>query len=220
MTTRRPLVKRIATGLLTPVRFSIVTGHFRSSLEGLPRDRRGQPVPWYTYPAIDFLSELDFSADRVLEFGAGNSTLWWSQRAEQVVSMEEHALWHRSVLDQLAGRSNVQLELHEDLSAHAQAPLGRQFEVVVIDGGQRFECAKTAVEVVTGDNLIILDDSAGYWGEAGTYPILELLDQKGYRRVDFHGYAPGVITPRCTSIFFLPQTSRLSSLPAPARRSL
>lgn len=40
-------------------------------------DKDGNPIPWYTYPAIEFLNSLDFSSKNVFEYGTGNSTLWW-----------------------------------------------------------------------------------------------------------------------------------------------
>lgn len=38
-------------------------------------DGAGQPVPWYTYPATEYLSHLDLSVLSVFEYGSGNSTL-------------------------------------------------------------------------------------------------------------------------------------------------
>lgn len=34
-------------------------------------DREGNPIPWYTYPAIEFLNSLDFSNKSVFEYGGG-----------------------------------------------------------------------------------------------------------------------------------------------------
>ena len=52
---------RIGTAILTPVHFSLATGHFRSSIASKALDARGKPLPWYTYPGIDFLCGVDFS---------------------------------------------------------------------------------------------------------------------------------------------------------------
>lgn len=50
-----------AIATLSPVKFARDTGHFRSALRGNPVSKDGGPVPWYTYPAVDFVAQLDFS---------------------------------------------------------------------------------------------------------------------------------------------------------------
>src|SRR5262245_4561702 len=78
------VLRRVGTAILTPILFTVHQGHFRSALARKAVDATGHPLPWYTYPAIQFLSAKDFCGRRVLEFGAGQSTLWWSARAGQV----------------------------------------------------------------------------------------------------------------------------------------
>jgi hypothetical protein len=36
-----------------------------------------------------------------------------------------------------------------------------------------------------------LDNSEGFWGAEGSYPIIDLFEQEGFMRVDFCGFAPG-----------------------------
>src|SRR5229473_8504521 len=68
-------MKRPLVGLGLPVKFSAMTGHFRSAISRKPVDGRGNPIPWYSYPAIHFLSSIIWEDCRVLEFGSGYSTL-------------------------------------------------------------------------------------------------------------------------------------------------
>jgi hypothetical protein len=63
-------------------------GHAASSRAQVPIDGDGNPTPWYTYPAIAYLSQLDFSERIVFEYGSGNSTLWRGARSKRVVSVE------------------------------------------------------------------------------------------------------------------------------------
>jgi hypothetical protein len=56
-------------------------------------DASGDPLPWITYPAIDFLSQFDFSEASVFEWGSGFSTLWWSKRCKQIASVESNSPW-------------------------------------------------------------------------------------------------------------------------------
>lgn len=52
-------------------------GWLKSFKTKMPIDAKGNPVPWYTYPAIEFLEQLDFTNKIVLEYGSGNSSLYW-----------------------------------------------------------------------------------------------------------------------------------------------
>ena len=46
-------------------------GWLKSWWRGRPVDAAGKPLPWLTYPAIDFISQFDFSDAIVFEWGSG-----------------------------------------------------------------------------------------------------------------------------------------------------
>jgi hypothetical protein len=216
------MLRRAGTALLTPLKFSWETGHFRSSIFRKSFDQKGNPIPWYTYPAIDFLSTVDFTSQSVLEFGGGHSTLWWAERASYVFSLENNPDWFDYISLRVKEKSNVECLLCEDLVEYAKKPEGNLFDLVIIDGGvYRDLCAKTALTVVKDKGAIILDDSEGFWnigGLEGEYPIIELFQKAEFSRVDFYGYAPGVINPRCTSIFFKKNANIFENLSPPLRK--
>lgn len=56
-------------------------GYLQSLINKQCLNRNSEPIPWYTYPAIEQLDKWDFSECDVLEYGSGNSTLWWARRA-------------------------------------------------------------------------------------------------------------------------------------------
>jgi hypothetical protein len=56
-------------------------GHLNSVSKKRSIDAKGEPIPWYTYPAIEYIKQLDFSDKSVFEYGAGNSTVLWSRIA-------------------------------------------------------------------------------------------------------------------------------------------
>jgi len=68
-------LRALSTALVTPVIFAVATGHFKSSIRRRAVTRGGQPIPWYTYPCIDFLATRKLADLRILEAGAGQSTL-------------------------------------------------------------------------------------------------------------------------------------------------
>lgn len=192
--------KGAVIGAITPLRFSLRSGHWRSALLRRAVDSAGQPIPSYAYPAIDFLSTLDFGDARVLEFGGGQSTVWWARRAASVTTIEHDPDWFRHVVQHVP--ANVKLVLCEQAEQYPFLPLGSFFDVVVVDGEDRYTCAQTALQVLSPDGLIVLDNAEGEWGPPGSYPIIDLLEGAGFSRVDFHGYTPTTWRKMCTSLFF------------------
>lgn len=198
-------VKSVGTALLAPAVFSLRTGHLRSSLTRAAVSRSGEPLPWYTYPSIDFLAARSYEGRTVLEFGAGQSTLWWAARAERVVALEGDPLWLKRVRAQAP--PNVDLRLApltsgpECVASAARAvddhPDG--FDVVVIDGLYRRSLSDLAVRAAKQAGAVICDNAEGYG-------VQELFRDKGLMRVDFFGFTPGGVLPHCTSIFFRPES--------------
>jgi predicted O-methyltransferase YrrM len=212
-------IRRIATAMLTPVAWSYHTGHFRSALKGVAVDRDGQPLIWYTYAAIEFLRYKDFTGKRVLEFGAGQSTLWWAARASEVISFEDNAAWYERLLSQMP--QNVSLRLISSPAPTKEICFASgPFDIIVIDGLGRLECAQVSADLLTDDGAILFDNSEGTWGgdHDGSYPIIDLLHAAGFSRIDFYGWCPGGIAPSCTSLFFKNRCFLLSGSDHPVRR--
>jgi hypothetical protein len=203
------LIRSFFTAMLTPILFSYRTGHFRSSWKMLSVSRIGEPVPWYTYPCIDFLRHRDFSGKTVLEFGGGQSSLWWSQRAKSVVTLEGNHLWHEKIKTQMPSNVHLFLVSVENSSACVESvnkilQAYVEFDVIIIDGLFRSEMIAISQALTAKGGAIICDNAEGY----GFY---EGFRESGMSRVDFFGNAPGVVLPHCTSLFFKEQCFLLSS---------
>ncbi|MGF1535849.1 MAG: hypothetical protein ACFB4J_05085 [Elainellaceae cyanobacterium] len=59
----------------------------------LPIDANGAPLPWWTYPAIEFVATWVRPEMRVFEYGGGHSTLWWAKRVQQVTTIDHDRSW-------------------------------------------------------------------------------------------------------------------------------
>lgn len=195
-------LRRITSAVLTPFRFSFVTGHFRSCLRTRAIDNHGNPLPWYTYPAIDAVLYKDFSGRNVLEFGGGQSTRWWAQRADRVVTIEPHEGW----AEELRGAVGPNVDIHHvpidretrDTSKIAEAIASsgiEKFDVIVVDGHLRNEAAMLTINMLTDDGVMIFDNSQGYY-------FHEVTEATGHQRVDFYGWIPSVHTRGCTSFAY------------------
>jgi hypothetical protein len=181
----------------------VKTGHWKSSVRGSAHAQDGEPLPWYTYPAIDFLLQRDFKDRHILEFGAGQSTYWWARRAQSVLSIEEDHNWFSALKPKVP--SNVTLHYVpvdpvtrsiEPVKAVIEQSAVRTFDVIAIDGHLRRELASIALTLLKPSGAVILDNAEGY----GFY------DEFKYsycRRIDFFGFAPGVSLRHCTSLLYV-----------------
>ena len=184
-------------------------GWLRSNREQKSIDLMGKAVPWYTYPAIAFLAERVPPNAKVLEFGCGNSTLWWGDRAGSVTSIEHDEAWFRNVSQSLPANANCLLLADASRGDNtwdhnptgystAQGVDEQEFDVIVIDGLERNNCAHHALSRLSDSGVVIWDNSDRPKYEQG----FGLLDKAGFQRIDFHGLGPINNHLSCTTIFY------------------
>lgn len=197
-------IRSVATAALTPVMFSYRTGHLRSSLKRKAVTRDGKPLLWYTYPSIEFLARRGYEGKTILEFGGGQSTLWWAARAKQVVTLDGKPDWHAHLKTIVPANVSLHLVSMETPAVNVAAveevlrSLPYAFyDVIIIDGLLRGDLIPTALRRMSQDGMIVCDN-------AESYPFYDGFKQSGLLRADFYGYAPGVILPACTCIYFRP----------------
>lgn len=166
-------------------------------------DESVEPTPWYTYPATEFLSHLNFSQLKVFEYGSGNSTLWWSKRAKQVTSVEIDETWSKKINDSLNTENSICL-LEKDRQKYFSMA-SNDFDIFVIDGSYRRECLEHLVNLKkikenrcsgAAGLMLILDNSDQY-----PKSVQFLREKLGWIQVDFHGFGPINSYTWTTSIF-------------------
>jgi hypothetical protein len=175
-------------------------GIVESQLRGEPVDSSGHPVPWLSLPALALLEERVQPGWSVLEYGSGNSTLWWGRRAFRVVSVEHDAAFHARLAPRLPGHVIGLLVSDVSTGAYEQAPVGfgRIFDVVVIDGIRRVECVIACLSLLKETGVILFDNA-----DAKAYaPGLDHLREQGFRRLDLRGLYSLMTWSDTTSIFY------------------
>ncbi len=211
--TWRSAAKRIAAGTLPLiavggadafdlVRNSAIAGRgwLLSRRSGLPVDKDGEPLPWYTYAAIAFLTKRLPGNIDVFEYGCGYSTLWWMRRAQSVVSVEHAGPWVQTVRRKADPSVRI-IEVsrgQEDAYVNTIESIGKSFDVVVVDGECREACLAVAPKSLKSDGIIILDNSERPAYRDG----ISWLCEKGFRQVDFIGMGPINTYEWMTSIFY------------------
>ena len=123
-------------------------------------DRDNNPIPWYTYPAIEYISQFDFSNKTIFEFGCGYSSLFWAKRAKNVISIEDNPNWFEKWQKEF-NEENLDIRWRDEGEIYENAVFEdeQKYDVIIIDGKRRFQCAQTAVEKLADGGMIILDDS-------------------------------------------------------------
>ena len=134
-------------------------GWIESRTRRVALDSELQPIPWFTYPAIAIFNNRAHPEWRVLEFGAGMGTIWWARHVREVVCLEHDARW----ADYVSSRcdANILPTLTKTSNDYiAPAVDTGLYDVVVVDGLYRHECAIAANRLVTDHGIIVLDDAA------------------------------------------------------------
>jgi hypothetical protein len=157
----------------------------------------GSKIPWYTYPAIEYLNGIDFSEKIIFEYGSGNSSAYWAKKARSIFSVEHDKEWYSKIKNELADNQVVTLCETEEMYLNSIQNFPNKVDVIIIDGKHREKCAKQVREHLSETGIVILDNAD--WYKATSKYFREELD---LIEVDFHGFGPINSYTWTTSIFF------------------
>ncbi len=134
----------------------------------------------------------------VFEYGSGNSTRWWCNRVFKVTSCEHDLNWHQLLKEKLP--PNIEYLYRELVSGgeYSQAVLGGAYDIIVIDGRDRINCAVHAVKALNENGIIVWDNTERDEDRQG----YSFLISNGFKRLDFEGHGPIGAHHWCTSIFY------------------
>ena len=164
-------------------------------------DNSGKNNPWWTLAAADFLTPRLDKGMAVFEWGCGNSTLYFSQYVDRVISVEHNPEWHKKMSGICP--KNAQIDLHEDVEngeyCNAILSYGRKFDIILVDGADRNNCMKNAVKMLNATGVLIVDNAdCDYTAEGSRY-----LKDNGFRTLEFGGAMYGACgEPNITKLFY------------------
>lgn len=184
--------------LSKPKNYLESVGWFASVFSGMAVDGENRPIPWLTYPAIAFLEGRLRKEMSLFEFGSGNSTLWWAGRVRRVVSCEHDPAWYERMAPKMPENVQYLQAALDNGYSEAIAQYENEFDVVVIDGRKRVECAQNSLAALKADGVIVWDNT-----DREKYrPGMEFLRDAGFRQLDFDGMVPILPVKSRTSIFY------------------
>lgn len=178
------------------------TGWIPSYRQQKPVNRNNQPLPWVTYAFIDFITERLSNNMVVLEYGSGNSTLFYASYVRKVYAVEHDEAWFKEISGRVP--ENVSIE-YVELTGDGRytrfaATLSDRPDIIIVDGRERVNCIKEGTDFLAGKGVVVLDDS-----ERPEYQeAIVFLRARQFRKLDFWGIAPGIFYRKCTTIFYKP----------------
>ena len=173
-------------------------GWFRSYHAKQSVDASGNPLPWYTYSFIFFLEPRIKPDFEVFEYGSGNSTRWYGARVKNITAVEHDTQWIKHIAPQLPSNAKVLSRPLGKSYIEAVKTDNQKYNIIIVDGRNRVKCTVFAADYLTADGVLILDNSERSWyDEAKT-----VMQQNGFKRLDFQGMAPIVGHETCTSVFY------------------
>jgi predicted O-methyltransferase YrrM len=127
-------------------------------------------LPWLGYRAIQRLDQLIEPDWKMIEFGSGLSTVWFSRRCHKVVSVEDCEEWYDKVKQDLSRHEITNVDyLFKTKNDYSSLPeyADEQFDLILVDGSDRGKCAATAVKRLKPGGYIYLDNSDKHSSAAG-----------------------------------------------------
>ena len=182
-------------------------GFFKSVKFNLPVNNHKEAIPWYTYSSIEYLNNLDLNNVNIFEYGSGNSSIYFLNKGALVTSVEDDLDWFKKIKNKMEGHNLI---FEENQKEYISKVSTKKFDIVVIDGSYRFECAEYTISEIKSNKispqLIIFDNSDWYENS------INLIDKElGWERVDFYGLGPVNNYTWVTSMYFNP-TNNLKKL--------
>jgi len=180
------------------------------------RDNISAALPWMNLEVIDKLSSYLNKDMKLFEWGSGGSTFFYANLVKEVISIEYDKGYYELVKSQLEdhGKDNVELKLvmpQEDgkMRSFCSLHLGsyfdnyvecideypdKSFDVIIVDGRQRNQCFKRALQKVKEGGIIVFDNF-----EREIYTKSQYYDHLSYTM--YEGLMPFSFVTGSTAIF-------------------
>lgn len=181
-------------------------GQYTTIKEWSCLDAEGKPICWYTYPALEYLDHMNFASLKVFEFGSGNSSLWWLNKAKSVVSIEDDQEWYKKISGQVKKSASLKFRyiLADDKNKYITSFDETHADIVIVDGKHRKECSEHLVSLQKNgkwEGCMLIFDNSDWYPET----VSMLRQSLGWVQADFHGFGPINNYTWTTTMFLNPE---------------
>lgn len=171
------------------------TGWKKSTSVKKAVDAEGNFIPWVNYSYLTFIEPRLHEELRVFEYGSGASSIYYEQRVGEYYAAEDNLEWLFWVKERVQNPENIILPFGK----YYDAIEGKgEFDIVIVDSKQRHRCVYKAIDHLTAEGVIILDDSERVRYEK----VFKKMVQNGFKRLDFCGLSPVIPDYKCATIFY------------------
>ncbi len=151
--------------------------------------------PWMHKGVVTMLEQKINVNTKILEFGSGNSTVFFSNLTENLYSVEHNDEWYNKIKPQLNNKVKYILSKVDYKSLPSKDDTfyncntieellntnipDEYFDIIIVDGIHRVNCARSSINKLKKGGILILDDSNRIENPAsdGSYmPIKKLMD--------------------------------------------
>lgn len=172
---------RESDGLSIPIRY----------WEG--KENLEKACPWWVPGAIAFMQAYLHPSSRVLELGAGGSTLFFADRSESVLSVESDKAWFQKVQNELQRRNQKNVELVLIPAESSQVEFINSlpdefFDCILIDSHKSLDrglLAKCVTPKLKHGGYLVIDNYSWLHRNFLRYHTFTLAP-KGYRQSHFN----------------------------------
>lgn len=172
-----------AATLVTNGPKAIFSGALRLTFGKLPAR------PWISYDGQDILASHLNKNSRILEFGSGTSTQWYSERCAFLLSHEDNPEWFDLVGERVGEKPHVVRRLCRTKEEYCEVPAEFAkggFDLIMVDGNYRDQCIEDSIPLLADGGILYLDNSDKSYGDrTGDIPaarqrLVEYAQDNGY----------------------------------------
>jgi protein-L-isoaspartate O-methyltransferase len=129
--------------------------------------------------------------------------MFWANRAQKVVSIEDKTEYFERWQKEFQ-KENLFIRWRDEGEGYFNAIFedDEKYDVIIVDGKKRADCAKCAVKQLQSGGMIILDDSDRINTSQEYVDAVNHLKGADLLQVDFYGFCPMNNYTKTTSIFF------------------
>lgn len=179
---------------------AIEYGQYKTIKNSVCVDKYGNYIPWYTYPAIEFLNNFDFKQKIIFEYGSGSSSFYWAQRAKKVISVEHDIKWFEKLKNHISDNQILLYKNNNEEYENSISEFEEKFDVIIIDGIRRSECTriiKNYLNFESDEGVMVILDNSDWYKESSKF----LRNELNLIEIDFHGFGPINNYTWTTSVF-------------------
>lgn len=144
--------------------------YIKNRIKLLIWQKQHKDYPWITSDAVNFLSGYLSSTDIGLEWGSGQSTVWFAKRVKSLLSIETDRMWYEKVRAKLIEENLHDVELkitagdtYESLLEQCADISEESIDFVLVDGAiNRHLTTEICIPLLKKGGLLIIDNINWY----------------------------------------------------------